>query len=64
MILNIIDHNEIWHSTYSVTHLVTHLVWPHGGPISTRPGALWTTISLVCAKFGSDQLSWVDMCYG
>ena len=25
-----------------VTHLVTHLVWPYGGPISMRPRALWT----------------------
>jgi len=25
-----------------VTHLVTHLVWPHGGPISMRPRALRT----------------------
>jgi len=25
-----------------VTHLVTHLVWPHEGPISMRPRALRT----------------------
>jgi len=24
-------------ATYRPTHLVTHLVWPHGGPISMRP---------------------------
>jgi len=23
-----------------ITHLVTHLVWPHGGPVSMRPRAL------------------------
>jgi len=27
---------------HDVTHLVTHLVWPHGGPISMRPRALRT----------------------
>ena len=27
---------------YEVTHLVTHLVWPHGVPISMRPRALRT----------------------
>jgi len=25
------------HIVYHLTHLVTHLVWSHGGPISMRP---------------------------